>query len=428
VSLKLFASSLRTSPRQVINKGKMRLLFLHPDLGIGGAERLVVDAALALQNRGHSVSFLTNHHDSTHCFEETRNGTLRVRVVGDWLPRSIFGKFYAFCAYFRMVYAAFYVVLFQSKEEPIDVIFCDLISLGIPILKFAKQSPKILFYCHFPDQLLTKPGGILKTIYRMPLNFFEEKTTGAADGVLVNSKFTSRIFSETFKTLNITPDVLYPSLVTKSFDKAPKEGAIDDIPINANIILSINRYERKKNLPLALKAFKLMERILSKQEWDRLHLVLAGGYDSRNLENLEHHDELTVIAENLDLKDKVTFLRSPSDEIKITLLNRCKLLFYTPTNEHFGIVPLEAMYLSRPVVAVNSGGPTETIVHEQTGFLCESEPEDFANAAAIIIKDFKLGEKMGEMGRKRVEQRFSFEAFTEKLDQIVQSLVDKKRN
>lgn len=403
----------------------MRLLFLHPDLGIGGAERLVVDAALALQNRGHSVSFLTNHHDPTHCFEETRNGTFRVRVVGDWLPRSIFGRFYAFCAYFRMVYAAFYVALFQSKEEPIDVIFCDLISLGIPILKYAKCSPKILFYCHFPDQLLTKPGGFLKSIYRMPLNYLEEKTTGAADGVLVNSKFTSRIFTETFKTLNVTPDVLYPSLVTKSFDKTVNIQNIEDIPENATILFSINRYERKKNLPLALKAFKLLDKLSSQY---RLHLVLAGGYDPRNLENVEHYDELNVIAENLDLKDRVTFLRSPTDEIKVQLLNRCKLLFYTPTNEHFGIVPLEAMYLSRPVIAVNSGGPTETIVHEQTGFLCESDPQDFADAASVIIKDAKLGEKMGEMGRKRVQQRFSFEAFTEKLDKIVQSLVEKKSN
>lgn len=404
----------------------MRLLFLHPDLGIGGAERLVVDAALALQNRGHSVSFLTNHHDPTHCFEETRNGTLRVRVVGDWLPRSFFGRFYAFCAYFRMVYAAFYVALFQSKEEPIDVIFCDLISLGIPILKFAKHSPKILFYCHFPDQLLTKPGGFFKSLYRMPLNYLEEKTTGSADGVLVNSKFTSRVFSETFKTLNVTPDVLYPSLVTKSFDRTPADGSIDDIADNAIVLLSINRYERKKNLPLALKAFKLLEPKVTRQEWDRLQLVIAGGYDSRNLENLEHHDELTVIAENLGLKDKVLFLRSPSDDVKVKLLHRCTLLLYTPTNEHFGIVPIESMYLSRPVIAVNSGGPTETIVDEQTGFLCEPEPEDFASAAVRIIKDTKLGEKMGVMGRKRVEQRFSFEAFTEKLDQIVRNLADRK--
>lgn len=36
----------------------MRVTFLHPDLGIGGAERLIVDAALALQRKGHQI----RHH------------------------------------------------------------------------------------------------------------------------------------------------------------------------------------------------------------------------------------------------------------------------------------------------------------------------------------------------------------------------------
>ena len=40
----------------------------------GGAERLVVDAALGLQNRGHSVDIYTSYHDPNHCFEETRDG------------------------------------------------------------------------------------------------------------------------------------------------------------------------------------------------------------------------------------------------------------------------------------------------------------------------------------------------------------------
>lgn len=39
----------------------------------GGAERLVVDAALALKRRGHEVDIYTSHHDVNHCFEETRD-------------------------------------------------------------------------------------------------------------------------------------------------------------------------------------------------------------------------------------------------------------------------------------------------------------------------------------------------------------------
>ena len=33
----------------------MKIALLHPDLGIGGAERLMVDIALALQKQGHMV-------------------------------------------------------------------------------------------------------------------------------------------------------------------------------------------------------------------------------------------------------------------------------------------------------------------------------------------------------------------------------------
>ena len=81
----------------------MRVVFLHPDLGIGGAERLVCDAALALKSKGHHVSFLTTYHDPDHCFPETRDGTFPVSVAANWFPRSIFGQFRALCMYIRMI-------------------------------------------------------------------------------------------------------------------------------------------------------------------------------------------------------------------------------------------------------------------------------------------------------------------------------------
>lgn len=50
------------------------IVFVHPDLGIGGAERLVIDAAVGLQSLGHKVTILTSHCDPKHCFEEARDG------------------------------------------------------------------------------------------------------------------------------------------------------------------------------------------------------------------------------------------------------------------------------------------------------------------------------------------------------------------
>lgn len=58
------------------DEGQRTVVFFHPDLGIGGAERLVVDAAVGLQNRGHKVVIFTSHCDPKHCFEEARDGTI----------------------------------------------------------------------------------------------------------------------------------------------------------------------------------------------------------------------------------------------------------------------------------------------------------------------------------------------------------------
>lgn len=164
----------------------MKIAFIHPDLGIGGAERLIVDAALAFKSLSHEICIFTAHHDESHCFSETKDGSLNTVVVGDWLPRSVFGRFYAAFAYLRMIYVAFYLV-FYSKFQP-DIVFCDQISACLPVLKC--KGLKTIFYCHFPDQLLTERKSLLKKLYRLPIDWLEEKTTSMADRILVNSKFT----------------------------------------------------------------------------------------------------------------------------------------------------------------------------------------------------------------------------------------------
>jgi alpha-1,3/alpha-1,6-mannosyltransferase len=106
---------------------------------------------------------------------------------------------------------------------------------------------KILFYCHYPDQLLSKPGGLLKRLYRKPLDWFEQYSTGAADEILVNSGFTKKVFRATFSSLNETPvEILYPALDTSKYEKMQETADKVRLPENALIISSVNRYERKK--------------------------------------------------------------------------------------------------------------------------------------------------------------------------------------
>ncbi|XP_076756414.1 alpha-1,3/1,6-mannosyltransferase Alg2 [Xylocopa sonorina] len=402
-----------------------RVTFLHPDLGIGGAERLVVDAALALKRQGYEVNFVTTHHNPEHCFSETKDGTIPVTVVGSWLPRHILGRFFALFAYIRMIYAASYIILCENRPE---IVFCDLVSVCIPILRL--RIPYIIFYCHHPDQLLSQPGGLGKQLYRAPLNYFEEITTGMADKVFVNSMYTNSVFKNTFKRLRIEPEILYPSINTDFFDKSrimSLERVLDKkLPPDSIILLSINRYERKKSLGLAIEALAELQKYLTEEKYKKVYLIMAGGYDKRVEENVEYYFELIGLADELHVADKVIFLRSPSDIDKVSILQHSQILLYTPQNEHFGIVPLEAMYMSKPVIAHNSGGPKESIVSGVTGFLVDLSGDAFASKIAYLIENPTHIQEFGNAGKVRFMKMFSFAAFSAQLNSSIEDLISKK--
>jgi len=77
----------------------------------------------------------------------------------------------------------------------------------------------------------------------------------------------------------------------------------------------------------------------------------------------------------LGIQAEVSFLPCVSAEQKTKLLAECLCVLYTPENEHFGIVPLEAMAAGRPVLACKSGGPVESIIDRITGFTCDPCPK-----------------------------------------------------
>lgn len=257
----------------------------------------------------------------------------------------------------------------------------------------------------------------------MPLNYLEELTTGKADKVFVNSIYTRSVFKKTFKNLTTEPEVLYPSINTKYFDDTQPIGLEEvldrKLPQDAIILLSINRYERKKNLGLAIEALKDLGEVLDEQTYKKVFLVMAGGYDTRVRENVEHHSELVKLTKQLDLEEKIIFLKSPSDVAKVSLLANCTLLIYTPVNEHFGIVPLEAMYCRKPVIAQDSGGPTESVVDGETGYLVGPSSQKIAERIATLLNDKELLISFGEAGHKRFCQTFSSQAFAKQLNSTI---------
>lgn len=430
---------------------KLNVAFLHPDLGIGGAERLIVDAAMALKSVGNSVTIYTSHCDRTHCFEEIKNGQLDVQVYGDFLPTHFAGKFYIVFAFLRQLYLSLKLILsFQIFKY--DIIILDQLSYCIPLLHLFSGNSKIMFYCHFPDQLLAPHTSLIRSIYRKLFDTIEELSTSYSDHIVVNSQFTRSVVRKTFKSLKNEPlDVIYPCVSTDEKTFTPSSGALqlfDKLLQNKSYFLSINRFERKKNIQLAIDAYA--NYISTAKDKDQI-IVIAGGYDNRVLENVEYLNELKHLCDelnlnyevlspsvpNLDLSNykvpKVLFLTSISTDLKNTLISNCDILLYTPSNEHFGIVPLEAMRAGKLVLADKSGGPLETIVDyfddetNYTGFTVESTVKKWTDVL-LWVKNLTKNDldEVSLRTKNRVNEKFSFNALRDQLVSVTNRMVSKK--
>ena len=381
----------------------MTVVFLHPDLGLGGAERLVVDAAAHLVAQGHRVVVLTAHHDAARAFPETVDGTLDVRVRGGALPAQVFGRLRAPCAIVRMAWLA---VTLRTLRPRADVVVCDLVAHAIPLARLAGRAPVVL-YCHHPDRFLAPARGGLYRWYRAPIDRLEAVATGLAARVLVNSRYTAARFHEAFPALaGTTPDVVHPGV-----DVLPTPDLAADTAGGPMTILCLARFDPRKNLRLAVDALDALRTRLPAPAFDALRLVFAGGYDPRLREQRETVAALEQRAAALGLADRVSFVRSPSEPERLALLAACRCVVHTPADEHFGYVPVEAMAAGRPVVAARTGGPAETIVDGETGLLCEPTAEAFADALARVVADPTYAARLGRAGRRHAAEQFSRAAF-----------------
>jgi len=394
------------------NRRPLNVAFLRPGLGIGGAERLTVDAALELGARGHAVTLFVGDRQQAQ-LDEVRAGLVRVVSVGRFLPAHVAQRLRAPAAIVRAAWAA--RALARCRPPP-DVVVVDLVPHVIPLLRRLVPAP-VASYCNFPDLLLAPRRRGLYALYRAPIDRLEAAGLQVADRVLVNSRFSESIVRATFPRLSAgAVQIVYPGVsVDGTAPPAP--------PADETLVLSVNRFDPGKNLMLAVDALAALRSRLTLAAFAAVRLVLAGHFDARHGEAHRLAADLERRARDLGLGAHVSLARSPTDAERRALLARARCVVYTPLAEHFGLVPLEAMAAARPVIAVNRGGPTETIVHGETGWLVEPRPAAFADALARVLGDAAAARRMGQAGWAHVRRTFSRRAFGDRLEASLHALV-----
>lgn len=117
---------------------------------------------------------------------------------------------------------------------------------------------------------------------------------------------------------------------------------------------------------------------------------------------------LEGLVKTLDLKEHVQILLQRSSP---TLVQTKDVAVHVSENEPFGIVVLEAMALGKPVVAGNTGGPTELITDGENGVLVPfGDSGAVAQAVCRFLADPETASQIGSAARVRA-QEWSVELF-----------------
>ena len=118
--------------------------------------------------------------------------------------------------------------------------------------------------------------------------------------------------------------------------------------------------------------------------------------------------ELEAQAQALGIAERVIWagFRSDAPQVMAAL---DVLVLPSVQPEPFGMVVLEAMATGRPVIATAHGGPLETVVDGETGYLVSPfDPAPLAVALQRLATQPDLRTRLGVAGRQRVLQHFSF--------------------
>jgi len=162
------------------------------------------------------------------------------------------------------------------------------------------------------------------------------------------------------------------------------------------------------------------------QKTPNTKLVVVGLGDMR--------EYLERMVQNLQLQDVVKFrFEFIPEEERIAHYAACDVAVFPSVYEPFGIVALEAMSMQKPVVVGASGisGMREVVVptgQEQCGFhVNPNDPTDIAWGVINSLQDSQRKLQLGQNGRKRVLQEFTWDAIAKKTIQMYDELLESKK-
>lgn len=175
------------------------------------------------------------------------------------------------------------------------------------------------------------------------------------------------------------------------------------------VLLYAGRIMWQKDVELAIETVRRLPDV---------RLVVAGMVDEKSRPYLAR---LRALAAGLPVEFEI----APPDARLRELYAGASVLLFTPRNEDFGMVVLEAMAAGTPVLAVDAGGPRTTVDHGRTGWLLPSDADAWAAHLRSVLGTDAL-EAMRPLAVEAARRR-GWDGHVARVDDVMEGLGQSRR-
>ncbi len=346
---------------------RYKILVFIPNLGTGGAERVVVNLLGGLDRKRFDLYLVVVE--------------MKESVFLEQLPPDVelinFNKSnvrFAIAPLARLI----------RNLNP-DLILSNMSHANIAAwlaLKLSRATAKIIMVEH---GIISKEFTVsISSMLKYLMKFVYPRS----DKVVAVSSGTANDLSISLKLNRQKIDVIYNPIVFPEIEPYSKEIIDDPFLIDKKFlyIVSVGSLKLAKDYPTLLKAFRIV-----RDELD-INLLILGDGPLRM--------ELTILAKKLNLSNNVYFLGVQRNPFKY--MRNARLLVLSSEWESFGNVVVEAMACECPVVSTDCIGPREILAGGEFGLLTPvGDPKDLAQSILRVLTQPELAEKLITQGKKR---------------------------
>ncbi len=251
------------------------------------------------------------------------------------------------------------------------------------------------FYGRVSDILLSRP------VYGLTVMASRTVDTSSVRGcsrVLTNSVFLAKQVKRVYR-LSYEPEVVYPGVDQSLVDFADRPRRV----VDEDFLLYVGALIPLKNVGGIIDASKGLP----------IGVVMVGdGQERAKLVRQAAREHV-----RLDVRSGAM-----GENELANAYSRCKFLVHLSLYEPFGLTPIEAALFQKTSIVTNRGGPAETVIDGETGYVVD--PEDtrlVASRMSELLEEDGVRREMASKARKAARGNFTVERSTRELVATLES-------